>query len=260
MLRFGSWIGVVVVAVGLMGWGFSSSNSLKSIKKQGVIRIAVDATYPPMEFEGDDGKVKGFDVDFSRELGKRLGVDVEFVVMSWDGILAGLQSRRYDAIVSSMNITEDRKKQVQFVPYIQMSQVFVVTGKTQVASEKDLAGKVVAVQADTTSHEAVQGYQKAGLALKEIKAFKNATDTFAAMKSGQAEVIVIDEPVGLYYAKQDPTFRVSGRAMAPEPVGIAIHAKEKDLAKEIQGAVEAMKKDGTLKRLSLAWFGAELGI
>lgn len=249
----------MITTLGLLGWGFSKASGLKAIKKEGVIRIAIDATYPPMEFEGDDGKVKGFDIDFSHELAKRIGVKADFEVMSWDGILAGLQSKRYDAIVSSMNITEDRKKQVAFVPYIQMSQVFVVKGSTVVKSEKDLAAKIVAVQADTTSYEAVQNYKKSGVAIKEIKSFKNATDTFAAMKAGQADVIVIDEPVGLYYAKQDKTFVVAGRAIAPEPIGIAIRQGDKELLQEVQSAVDGMKKDGTLKKISMEWFGSELG-
>jgi ABC-type amino acid transport substrate-binding protein len=87
-----------------------------------------------------------------------------------------------------------------------------------------------------------------------------ATDAFAAVKAGQAEVIVVDEPVGKYYAKQDAaTFQVTGRAMAPEPVGVAIRKTDADLSKEIGRIVDEMRKDGTLKKLSETWFGGELG-
>lgn len=237
----------------------SFADALNDIQKNKKIRIAVDPTYPPMESEGADGKVVGFDVDFARELAKRLKVDVEFVVMNWDGILAGLTSKRYDVIISSMNITPDRSKQVDFVEYAKMSQVFVAKKGNTLTKEQDLAGKRLAVQADTTSYEFVQNAQKKGITIKEIKAFKQMTEAFAAVKANQADAIVTDEPVGLYYANKDKTFVVTGRAMAPEPVGIAIRKGEASLQKEIAAAVTAMQKDQSLKKISEQWFGRELG-
>lgn len=127
-------------------------------------------------------------------------------------------------------------------------------------TEQDLADRIVAVQADTTSHYLVQDLQKKGIAIKEIKAYGGATEAFAAQKAGHADLIVIDEPVGRYYAKQDSaTFTVTGQAATPEPFGIAIRKEDTDLAQEIAKAVEAMKQDGTIKKLSENWFGGELG-
>jgi len=238
----------------------ASKSAVERIKKEGKILVAIDATYPPMESEGPDGKPVGFDIDFANELAKRLGTKAEFVVMNWDGILAGLNSKRYDVIISSMNITDERKNQVDFVEYVQMSQVYVTKSGTVISKEADLAGKVIAVQADTTSYEYAEGLKKKGVAVKAVKAFKLATDAFAAVKAGQAEVIVVDEPVGKYYVKQDSkTFQLSGRAMAPEPVGIAIRKTDKDLLEEIKKAVDQMKLDGTMKKISITWFGGELG-
>jgi polar amino acid transport system substrate-binding protein len=238
----------------------STAPAVDRVKSAGKIVVAIDATYPPMESEGADGKPVGFDIDFANEVAKRMGIKAEFVVMNWDGILAGLNSKRYDAIISSMNITDDRKKQVDFVEYVRMSQLFVAKKGNAVAGEKDLAGKVVAVQADTTSFDYVDKAKKAGVAIKDVKAFKLATDTFAAVKANQADVIVIDEPVGKYYTKQDPgTFQITGRAMAPEPVGIATRKGDADLNAAIARTVEEMKKDGSLKKLQDKWFGGELG-
>jgi polar amino acid transport system substrate-binding protein len=141
-----------------------------------------------------------------------------------------------------------------------MSQLYIAKTGIVISKEADLAGKVIAVQADTTSFEYAEGLAKKGVAVKAVKAFKLATDAFAAVKAGQAEVIVVDEPVGKYYAKQDAkTFQHSGRAMAPEPVGVAIRKTDKDLHEAVSKAVEEMKKDGTLKKISITWFGGELG-
>lgn len=223
------------------------------------LKIAVDTTYPPMEFESIDGKIIGLDVDLAKAMAKVMGRTPEFIVMPWDGILAGLQSKRYDIIMSSMNVTDERKKQVDFVEYVQMGQVFVVkkSGK-QVKSEKELAGLTVAVQADTTSFEAVEGFKKSGIAIKDIKAFKGATEAFQALKAGQAEVIVIDEAVGFYYAGLDAkTFVISGTAMKPEPIGIAVRKTDKALHAELTKALETIKKDGTFAKIYKQWLKTE---
>lgn len=232
-----------------------SANDLDAVLKSKKLRVAVDTTYPPMEFEDDGGKIIGLDVDLAREIAKVLKVEVEFIIMPWDGILAGLQSNRYDIIMSSMNITNERKQMVNFVPYIMMGQVFVVKKNAMpLKNEKDLAGRVVAVQADTTSYTAVENFKKSGIAIKEIKAFKGATEAFSALKSNQAEVIVIDEAVGHFYSAQDSkTFMVSGEAIAPEPIGIAVRKSDTKLLNELTKAVKTIKDNGTYTRVYQRW-------
>ena len=183
-----------------------------------VLKVAVDTTYPPMEFESMNGDVVGLDVDLARALGDKLKMKTEFIVMPWDGILAGLTSNRYDIIMSSMTITDERKKVVDFVPYLEMDQVFVIRmNEKLIKKDTDLAGKIVAVQVDTTSAEAVEGYKKKGVTIKDVKGFKGATETFGALKAKQADVIVIDGPVARYYTGMDSkNFVVSGQAIRPD--------------------------------------------
>jgi polar amino acid transport system substrate-binding protein len=241
--------------------GFANDDGLAHIKKVGKILVAVDTTYPPMEMEGDNGKPAGFDIDLAKELGKRLGISVEFVVMPWDGIIAGLAAKRYDIICSAMNITAERSKQVEFVPYLKLAQVYIAKkGAAGVTKEQELVGRVVGVQADTTSSEYVEKVKKGGVAVKDMKAFKGATDVFAALRAGQVDVIVIDEPVARYYVMRDPAFfQITGRALAPEAIGIATRKKEFKLQKELMLHIEAMRTDGTMTKLQTAYFGGELG-
>jgi ABC-type amino acid transport substrate-binding protein len=235
------------------------SSDLDAILKNKKLRIAVDTTYPPMEFEGDDGKPTGLDVDLAVEIAKRLKVSAEFIVMPWDGILAGLKSNRYDMIMSSMNITDERKQQVNFVPYISMGQVFLTKKNApKITKEKELAGLVVAVQADTTSYTAVENFKKSGIAIKEIKAFKNATETFSAIKANQAQAVVIDEAVGLYYSGMDSkSFSVTGQAMKPEPIGIAIAKTDIKLQTTLTNIMKQIKDDGTFKNIYKKWLKAD---
>lgn len=235
-----------------------AKGDLADLKKRGSLKVAVDTTYPPMEYENDKGEAIGFDVDMAKELAKRLGVKAEFVVMPWDGILAGLTGKRYDVIISSMNITEDRLKVVNFVEYARMGQIFISRRKDDpVKVVKDLRGKVVAVQRDTTSSEAVDGFAKK-VKIKDIKTFVAATDAFSALKSRQADVIVIDEPVGNYYVALDAkTFAVTGEAIAPEPIGIAIRKSDSETYAEISKIMAEMKKDGSYNKIYKTWFGTE---
>ena len=212
-----------------------------------------------MEFE-EKGSFQGFGIDFSNEVAKRMGVKADFQVMAWDGILAGLTSSRYDAIICTMNITPDREKQALFIEYARMAQLVIGRKETTFKDEKDLAGKVIAVQADTTSYNYAEALKAKGIATKEVKAFKLATDAFNAVKSKQAEIIITDEPVGRFYAKQDAkTFSVLGQAMSPEPIGIAVRKKDAALAEALRTAVKSMTDDGTMKKIQEKWFGATLG-
>ena len=228
---------------------------LDAVVKAGKLRVAIDTTYPPMEFESGEGKVVGLDVDYARALAKILKVEAEFVVMPWDGILAGLQSNRYDVIMSSMNITKERQAQVNFVPYVTMGQVFVVKKTAKpVVTEKDLAGRVVAVQTDTTSFSAVEAIKNSGVKIKDIKTFPGATDTFSALKANQADVIVTDEAVGKYYTGLDSkTFILSGNAIKPEPIGIAVKKSDTKLLKALEEAVKVTRANGVFEKIYKEW-------
>jgi polar amino acid transport system substrate-binding protein len=252
-------IGVALGAIGCGGGDNKPGGALESIKKAGKLRVAIDPTYPPMEFQDAKGIPVGFDPDIASDVAKRLGVQIEFVVSDWEGIIGGLDSGRYDIIISSMNINDERKKKVDFIEYAGMAQVFVAGKGTTVKAEADLVGRKVAVQTNTTSHDYVKAVQKRGTAIKDLMTFPDATATFGAIKAGQADVIVTDEPVGLYYAKQDPAaFFVTGRAIAPEPIGIAVRKGEEPLQKAIAAAIAEQKADGTFKKLCEKWFGGEL--
>jgi len=237
----------------------SNATDLNGVLKSKKLRIAVDSTYPPMEFEGSDGKVTGLDIDLAREIAAYLKVEAEFIVMPWDGILAGLQSNRYDIIMSSMNITPERSRQVNFVPYIKMGQVFVIKKSTKpVVKSTDLNGRTVAVQVDTTSFSAVEEIVKSGVKLKALKTFPGATETFSAIKANQADVIVTDEAVGKYYAGLDAkTFIVSGNAVLPEPIGIAVKKSDTQLLKALSDAVKTIKNNGSYARIYKKWLNED---
>lgn len=227
--------------------------------------VAIDATYPPMEFiDEKDGKTPiGFDVDLATALGKEMGVPVEFKVVDWNSIIPGLQAKQYDVIMSSMNITPEREKEVNFIEYVKMSQVFVSPkGGTAISKDTELSGKTVAVQDGTTSHDYMTDLMANKVKdVAKLVTFPGATDSFMALKAKQADVIVVDEPVGLYYASKDAAaFAITGRAIEPEPVGIALRKDDTALKAALEKALQTVKSNGTFKTINTTWFGSvELG-
>ncbi|MBP2019063.1 polar amino acid transport system substrate-binding protein [Symbiobacterium terraclitae] len=239
------------------------ANSLERIQAEGVLRVGIDASYPPMEFVDEDGKTPiGFDIDMAGAIAEKLGVKAEFVIIDWSGIQAGLLGGHYDAIMSSMTITEDRQKEMDFVQYITMGISYASRPGVEVKTDADLAGKVVVVQEETTAQYYIEDLMaNQGIQPKELRSFPYATDAFRELANGMADVVAIDSPVAGYYAKLDPDlYRVTGAAeMEPDPIGIALRKGETELREAIQKAVDELKADGTLQQLAVKWFGDAAG-
>ena len=120
----------------------TAGNTLAEIKEKGVITIGMDDTFPPMEYRNDKNELVGFDIEFGEAIGKELGVKVKYVPSAWDGIIPGLDAKRFDMVLSSMNVTEERKK-VDFVEYFGAGQIVAVKAGNplNIKSVDDLKGK-----------------------------------------------------------------------------------------------------------------------
>jgi len=239
------------------------ANSLERIKAEGVLKVGIDASYPPMEFVDEDGKTPiGFDIDLAGAVAEKLGVKAEFTVIDWDGIQAGLSGGHYDAIISSMTITDDRQREMDFVQYMQMGIAYVSRPGVEVKTDADLADKTVVVQEETTAQFYVEDLMEQGIQPKELKSFPYATDAFMDLANGLGDVVAIDAPVAGYYAQLDPDlYRVTGSAEMgePDPIGIALRKGETELREAIQKAVDDLEADGTIQQLAVKWFGDAAG-
>ncbi|ULT59471.1 basic amino acid ABC transporter substrate-binding protein [Neobacillus drentensis] len=234
----------------------TEGNTYDNIKKQGVIKIAVDDTFPPMEYRDDQNKLVGFDIDLATAISKELGVKVEFVPTAWDGILPGLDAKRYDIIMSSMNITDERKQKVDFVEYMKLGQVVAVkTGNPlKIQTKEDLSGKTVGVQLGTTSESAAKEIK----GIKELKTYNGYTDVFNDLGLGRLQGVIVAEAVGRYYKTSKPdAFDVVGSSFQSLPVGIAVRKGDNDLEAALQKAIAAAKDNGTYTEVSKKWFGTD---
>ncbi len=228
----------------------AEDHSLSDILKKGVMVIATDDTYPPLEYN-DNGVIKGYDIDVVAEVARRLGVKAQFVSAKWDGLLTGLAGGQFDAVVSCMNITESRAKEAAFVEYQQWGQVIVMSPEVEpLRTLQELEGKRIAVQIATTSEDMANSVPDS-----KVTSFESFDTTFMELKNGRCDAIIIDEPVAMYYQKQNPeAFVVTGEADEKAPVGIALHLEAKKLWEAVSQAVADMNEDGSSQEIYDRWF------
>lgn len=244
---------VLLAGCGAAG-GSGGDGSLDRVKKAGKLVIGVDDAYAPMEFRDDAGNIVGFDVDMMAEVGKRLGVSVEWQPTAWDGIISSLTSKQFDVIVSSMNITEERQKEVNFSdPYLMMGQVLIVAkgNPKGIQTLDDMKGKTFAVQIGTTNEEAAKAVE--GATITVFDTFPQAMEDVA---NGRADATIADTPIGKYYLVQNPgKGEAVGAEIDPLPVGIAIRKEDNQLREAINKALKDMQADGAMDKLKATWFG-----
>ena len=225
-----------------------------------VLRVGIDNTYPPMEYSDDAGKLAGFDIELATAVGEKLGKKVEFVPTEWGAIFLGLDSDKYDVIMSSLSITDERKKTMEYTKaYVANSQAIIVKkDDTTVNSEKDLKDKVVAVQKATTSDEACQEFTKE-TPFKDYKQYDKMTEALSELKIGRVDVVVADLVVAKYFVAQDPdSFKSVSTTLPLEPIGAAVKKGNTALQQELDKALDDLRADGTLKKISEKWFGEDM--
>jgi len=218
------------------------------------ITVATDATWPPMEMVDKDKNIIGFDIDFMNAVAKEAGFKVEFKNTAWDGIFGGLDLGKYDAVISSVTITEERQKTFDFsLPYINAGQVLTVPRDlTGVESLADMKGKFVGAQIGTTGAMEVKktdgvkpkNYDEIGLAFED-------------MASGRIQGVVCDTPVAADYALQraeyKAKFMIVGEPFTDESYGIVVKKGNKELIDLINKGVKAVQAKGIDKELEKKW-------
>ena len=224
----------------------------------GTLRFCSDITYPPEEFYVGT-KPAGSDIDIGNEVAKRTGKTAKFDNTGFDGIIAALLAKKCDAIISGMNDTPERRKQVDFVDYIKVGQSLMVKSGNpkHITGLASLSGKTVSVEVGTTNKTFLDAQSKkltaAGKAAIKVQAFPKDTDAAAALKTGRVDAYFGDAPVVAYYVSRDKSFAFAGTPVNPIPVGIAVRKSDTSLKSGIQKAINGMYADGTMKRILAKW-------
>ena len=232
-----------------------------NIKSKGTLTVAADATYAPNEFIASDGHtVVGMDADLAKALGQVMGLKVNMVNATFDTIIPGLASGKYDLGMSSFTDTKAREKTVDFVTYfIAGTSFYIKSGGPNIGSLADLCGHTVAVEKGTTQQAdatAQSGKCKsAGKPAVNIQVFNDQNQVNLALSSGRAQVAMADTPVAEYQVKKSGgTFKIVGSPISygAAPYGIAI-PKNSGMSKAVLGGVMALMANGTYKQILTKW-------
>lgn len=231
--------------------------------QKGKFMVGVEIGYPPMEYYAEDGTTPtGFDIEFSKELAMRMGLEAEFVDTAWDGIFAGLNTDRYDAVVSAATITEDRLKSFDFsVPYVGNGQVIILRKDSPLNITKfsDLAGLKVGYQAETTSDFYTKKHSKALGFTYEENGYDKVMNAYDDLRLKRIDAVVSDNLVAVnYLAPADSVFKSVWLGEPDEYFGVCLKKGNTVLQEKINSAIEEMKKDGTMKKLYEQIFGMDL--
>jgi len=217
------------------------------------IVVATDATWPPMEMVDEKTKeFVGFDIDLMKAIAKEGGFEVEFRNVAWDGIFAGLAAGEYDAVISSVTITEERQKEFDFSnPYINAGQIVIVLAtNTDINGPEDLGGKTVAAQIGTTGAMAIQE-----IAGATLKGYDDIGFAFEDLLAGRVDAVVCDTPVaadyaGVQYAGQ---IKLVGQPFTDEYYGIMVSKGNTELLTKINDGLKKVQDKGLDKELMANW-------
>ncbi len=219
------------------------------------IVFASDATWPPMEFVDDQKNLVGYAIDMVRAIAKEGGFKVEIKNTAWDGIFAGLAAGKYDAIASSVSITETRKKSMDFSePYYTVRQALIVRKDSSITNLADLKGQKVGGQIGTTGYFTIKAakdleaksYDEIGLAMEDLNV-------------GRLAAVICDDPVAADYAlkRYRDTLKIVQiiEGDTAEQYGFAVNKGNDEVLALINQGLAAVKAKGIDKELQQKWIG-----
>ena len=232
---------LVMAAAFLTACG-GSGVSLADVQKSGKLVIATSPDFPPFE-NLENGEVVGIEIDIMNLICQEMGVELDIQQMDFESVVPGIQAGKFDAGVSGITVTEDRKKNVDFSdPYFLASQAIVVTPDSPITCKADLTGKKISVQTGTTAEQYCmdEGY--------EVLAYTANNDAASALTSGKVDAWVVDNEVAVALAAEQGLVVLS-EAMTSEPYAFAFPKGSDTLVAEFNKILAKLIADGTIQSI-----------
>ncbi len=253
------WLKSLLVAATVQALAVTAghaADNLDKIKQAGVFRIGTEGTYAPFTYHDASGALVGFDVEIVREIAKRLGVKAEFLEGRWDGLIAGLDADRYDAVINQVGITDARKQKYDFSePYIASKAVLIVRGDNDtLKSFADLKGKK---SAQTLTSNFGKLAEQSGAELVGTDGFDQSIQL---VLNGRADA-TINDSLSFYDFKKhkpDADVKIAAQEANADYSGVIVRKGQPELVAAINKALDEIKADGTYKKISETYFGQDV--
>jgi polar amino acid transport system substrate-binding protein len=221
--------------------------------KKGTLMIGMEITYPPLEYKDENNNPAGFDVELGKAIAAKMGLKAEFIDTAWDGIFAGVESDKYDCVISGVTITPERLAAHNFSkPYIgnAMAIVLMKGSPLSITRPEDLAGKGISYQAETTADFFMADYAANGLQFTPYE-YDSVMHCFDEMTLGRVDAVVTDLLVAVdYVSPADSLFEIVWQGQADEKFGICMKKGSDALTAAVDKAVDELFADGTMLKLS----------
>nr|WP_297305027.1 amino acid ABC transporter substrate-binding protein [uncultured Lachnoclostridium sp.] len=225
----------------------------------GTLIVGFDQDFPPMGFIGNDGEFTGFDLELAQEVAKRLGLEYKPQPIAWDAKDMELEAGNIDCIWNGFTMTGREDDYAWTEAYMANTQVFVVAKDSGIASQADLAGKVVECQVDSSAEAALKEVPDLTATFKNLLTTADYNTAFMDLEQGAVDAIAMDVIVAGYQIQQrNADFVILDDSLSAEEYGVGFKKDNTELRDKVQKTLEEMAADGTLKGISEKWFGEDV--
>lgn len=234
-----------------------AADLLDTVKAKGVLRVALEGTYPPFNFrDARTGQLAGYDVDVARLVASKLGVKPDFVTTEWTAILAGLGAGKYDVIVSQVGITPQRQQAFAFSEPYTYSAPQLIVRRNETANYRslnDLKGRKVGVGQGSVYEQQVRAVP--GI---EVRSYPAAPENLQDLAFGRIDVALNDSLMVSYLLKNSQLpIRAGARVGEVTRMGIVFRKGNPKFQQAVDKVLESARADGSLKQIALKWFGTD---
>ncbi len=231
---------------------------LSRIQERGYMIVATEGTWAPWTFHDENDELVGYDIEVAKGIADYLGVDVQFVEGEWDGLFAGLNSRRYDIVANGVEVTSERKETYDFsVPYGYIRTAIIVQdGNDEITSFEDLDGKTTANTLASTYAALAESYGATATGVDDL------AQTIELLRAGRVDATLNAEVTYYDYMKAHPDAPIKIAALTEDASQVSIPVRKGEdnasFLAAVNEAIEKMRQEGKLSEISEKYFGFDI--